>query len=144
MKINFTKKQFGLLVDLLYLGEWTANSTKNHDERNAEYDALFQYVSTFAKDFGYDHAIEYDNKLEGYYPTQQFEESFEPIIKHHDNEIFWSQLVGRLAKRDLEETGETFATPEDYLRRLFELEEKYEEEFEQNGIKNIRISDNHL
>ena len=54
MKINFTKKQYKQLLDLVYLGEWTANSSKEADERNEEYSALFRYICSFAKEFGLD------------------------------------------------------------------------------------------
>jgi hypothetical protein len=142
LKINFTKKQFGVLLEILHLGEWTANSSKTHDERNADYDSLFQYVCSFAKDFGHGHVIEYDKRLEGYFPTKEFEEKLHPLIEHNDNEVFWSKLTLGLAKRDLAENGETFSSHEDYMRKIFELEEKYEIEFEKNGIKNLIISHN--
>ncbi len=111
------------------------------DERNVEYDDLFQYISSFAKDFGFDDTINYDNELNGYYPTLDFEEQLQPLITHNDNEVFWSELSGRLAKRDLVEMTETFQTKEAYLKKMFETVERYETEFEKNGLTNLVIKE---
>jgi hypothetical protein len=142
MKINFSKKQFKQLLDLVYLGEWTANSSKLMDERNVAYDELFQYVCSFAKDFGFDDTITYDNELNGYYPTLDFEEQLQPLITNNDNEVLWSELSGRLAKRDLVEMEETFQTKDAYFKKMFEIVERYETEFEKNGLTNLVIKEN--
>ncbi len=141
MKINFTKQQYKHLVELLYLGEWTANSSKVQGERNNDYDALYQYVCSFAKQFGLDDDITYDKSLDGYYPTLQFEENLQPIINHNDNEVFWNELSIRLAKRDLAKLNEDLPTSDAYVERLFQIEEKYEDEFAKHGIENLVIKE---
>jgi hypothetical protein len=75
MKINITKKQYKHLLELLYLGDWTANSSRVHDERIAEYDEVLQYFYSFSKDFGFDDVIPYDKSLDGYYPTKEYEDT---------------------------------------------------------------------
>ena len=139
MKLNFTKKQYQQLMELLYLGEWTANSSRDFEDRNKEYDELFQYVSSFAKDFGFDEQITFDKKMKEYYPTPEFERKLDPYIEHNDNDIFWNELTMRLAKRDVQKNNEEFETHEEYVERLFEIEEIYETEFEENGLENVVV-----
>ncbi|WEG13441.1 hypothetical protein PU629_03470 [Pullulanibacillus sp. KACC 23026] len=141
MKLNITNKQYKHLLDLIYLGEWTANSGRVDDDRIKVYDDLFNYFFSFANDFGYDDQVTYDKKLDAYFPTQEFEERLQPLIDFNDNEVFWNELPTRLAKRDIKQSGETFETTEDYLRKLFEIEGYYEDEFEENGLKNLRVQD---
>ena len=45
MEINFTKNQFQTLLQLLYLGEWVANSYKiKEDKLYKESDSLEQHI----------------------------------------------------------------------------------------------------
>lgn len=141
MKINFTKKQFKTLLDLAYLGEWTANSIRAHDERFADYEELFQYICTYAKDMGYDDLVPYDQELNAYFPSKDYENQLHPIIDANDDYVFWENLSGHLAKRDLDREGGTFDTLDDRFLRLCEIEERYTKEFEENGLDNVMIKE---
>ncbi len=144
VKINFTKKQYRQLLDLVYLGEWTANSSKVHGERNEEYDEIFQYVCSFSKSFGCEDLIEFDQSFGEYFPTKEYEESMHSYIEENDNEVFWNQISLRLAKRDIQKIGKKYRSKEEYLRHLFQLEEEYEIEFEKHGIERLVIREKEL
>lgn len=141
MKINFTKKQFKTLLDLVYLGEWLANSTRSHDDRFADYDELVQYIYSFAKEMGCEDLVTYDREINGFYPSNEYEEQLQPIIDNNDDYVFWEKLTANLAKRDLDREGGTFNSLDDRFRRLCEIEEKYEIEFEENGLANVVIKE---
>ncbi|MCM3744078.1 hypothetical protein M3193_07970 [Sporosarcina luteola] len=141
MNINFTEKQFKALLDLAFLGEWMANSTRSHDDRFADYDELFQYICSHAKDMGCADIVPYDHEVNGYYPTQEYEEQLHAIIDDNDDHVFWEKLSANLAKRDLDREGGTFESLDDRFRRLLEIEEKYETEFEDNGLANVVIKE---
>lgn len=126
---------------MAHLGEWTANSSKVHGERHEEYDELFQYICSFAKDFGYDDIIKYEKTLAGYYPTLEFEEHLQPLIDDNDNDVFWNQLSMRLAKRDMKKREDKFQSKDDYMKKMIEIEGQYEDEFENNGLENIMIKE---
>ncbi|WP_077623319.1 hypothetical protein [Sediminibacillus massiliensis] len=139
MKINFTKKQYKHLLDMLYLGDWLANSSKGKGDQVEEYEEMLQYVCSFAKSFGYDDIITFDKTFDKYYPTKQYEEELQPLIDENDDAVFWLQLSERLAKRDVAKQGEKLMDPNTRLKRIFEEEGKYETEFDQNGIENLVI-----
>ena len=139
MKINFTKKQYKHLLDLVYLGEWTANSSKYSSERNTEYDELFQYVCSFAKDFGLDHLVPIDKGSNEHFPTLEYEEELQPLIDENDNDVFWNELSSRLAKRDVASSENTVATIEESRLKYFQIESEYEKEFVDNGLENLQI-----
>ena len=95
-------------------------------------------------DFGFEELIEYDEKYKEFIPTREYEESkIEGYIKEYDNFIFWQDLQGRLARRDavkeLGYTGQDKKAFEEMMKKQFNIEEKYEKEFCENGIENVRV-----
>ena len=141
MKINFTKKQYRNLLELLYLGEWTGNSTKDEEERNLGYDEVYQHALSFAKDFGCEDIIEYDEQLDGHMETLEYEEKMQEQIAEYDTDALWTELAERLARREIEESDEQLSE-EAYIMKLLELEEKYAAEFEKSGLEHFELKKN--
>lgn len=146
IKINFTKKQFRALLDLVYAGNWVINATKGTDELSKDHDELQSYIFSFCKDFGFSGFSEYDAEEKKYYETKEFEESgIEEFIREYDNDNFWDELGYRLAKRDVSKDFEgriDDSNFEEGMKRILELEEKYAEEFVRNGLNNVKIESN--
>ena len=146
MKINFTKKQYEDLVKLIHLGTWMINAHRT-DDIVEKYEDLEQYILSFYKDFGIEKFIEFDKELNKFFPTREFEEDtdVEQYIDEYNNDIFWEELIDRLARRDfIREYGEDKVLKMTWEER-FEKEQpfidKYDEEFEKNGIENLDIKD---
>ena len=59
------------------------------------------------------------------------------FIDEYDEQVFWVDLASRLAHRDLA-AGETLSAKE-LTKKLVELIARYEEEFAENGLDNIRL-----
>jgi hypothetical protein len=144
MKINFTKKQYEDLVKLVYLGTWMVNAHRT-DDRVEKYEDLEQYLLSFYKEFGMENFILFDEELKRFFPTKEFEEEtdVEQYIDEYNNDIFWEELIDRLARRDfIREYGEENVLKMTWEER-FEKEQpfidKYDEEFEKNGIENLDI-----
>jgi len=139
MKIDFTPKQYKQMLDLLYLGEWVANSARDEKERIVEYDELYQHVLSFAKEFGCDDIITYDESFDANFETMEYENEMQEHIAKYDEDVFWTELAERLAKRDvLEKLGDE-APNEEVIGELFEVEEKYQKEFAENGLNHISV-----
>ncbi|HMK48524.1 MAG TPA: hypothetical protein VK435_00595 [Thermodesulfovibrionales bacterium] len=146
MKINFTKDQYENLIKLVYLGNWVINSYRT-DNTVDKYDELEQYIFSFFEDFKMDKYIEHDRSVNQYFPTREFEEDtdVEEYRDEYDNYTFWDELVYRLARRDLiRKYGEATVlamAPDDLMSKEEEFVEKYEVEFEVNGVENLEIRD---
>lgn len=146
MKINFTKKQYLALLKLAYLGNWLANASRLQDEQIKEYEEAEDYIFSFAKEFGYDRYVDHEPKDDGkYYPTRYFEEEtdVETLREDYNNETFWEEAADRFGDRDFikkysKEEIEKMDRDERFTKRM-ECEEKYEKEFEENGIDNLEI-----
>lgn len=147
MKINITKKEYRLLLDILSISSWVMSSHKiDKDPKSAPYEELEQKFMSFAKNFGCEHLVTYDNESNTYYPTRELEESdsHQNFIDEFEEDTFWDKLGIELAKRDLIiEMGLKKLNDMDPFDRLSEIDKtanKYHEEFEQSGVKNLRIS----
>lgn len=139
MKIDFTPKQYRQMLDLLYLGEWVANSAKDEENRIVEYDELYQHVLSFAKGFGCDDIITYDESFEANIETMEYENAMQSHIAKYDEDVFWTELAERLAKRDVLEKLGNEAPNEEVIGELFEIEEEYQKEFAENGLNHISV-----
>jgi len=146
MKINFTKKQYEDLMKLVYLGAWMINShrTDNIEER---YDELEQYVLSFSEEFGMENYVEFDEELNRFFTTREFEEDteIEQYKEEYDDNTFWDELIYRLARRDLIKTyGEVAVftmTTDELLDKEQPFIDRYELEFERYGIDNLEIKE---
>ena len=146
MKINITKKEYRLLLDILYLGEWMLTA---HDQEEApekkQYQDVIQKFYSYAEEMGYDNLIKADKALNKYFETMEYEESSQvnEIIENYDNATFWDELVSGLALRDAQEIEGNDAfnkmSPEERIQLLYPLEEKYHEEFMANDLANLQI-----
>jgi hypothetical protein len=147
MKINITKKEYRLLLNVFYIADWIMTSHKTEkDPRVEPYQKLEQKFLAFAKDFGYKDLVEYDKKAETYYPTAKYEQmdTGHQFIDEFEEDVFWETLCSRLAIRDLlMEKGADALSEMPFAERFIEEEriaDKYNEEFVENGIKHLVIS----
>ena len=146
MKINITKKEYRLLLDILYLGEWmlTAHDQEEVPEKK-QYQDVVQKFYSYAEEMGYDNLIKADKALNKYFETMEYEENSQvnEIIENYDNATFWDELVSGLALRDAQEIEGNDAfnkmSPDERIQLLYPLEEKYHEEFMANDLANLQI-----
>jgi ABC-type Fe3+ transport system substrate-binding protein len=99
MKINFTKKQYEDLVKLVYLGTWMINAHRT-DDLVEKYEDLEQYLLSFYKDFDMEKYIEFDKKLNKFFPTGEFEEDtdVEQYIDEYNNDIFLGRINRQISQ----------------------------------------------
>lgn len=141
VQITFTKEQLETFLDIVCLGDWMINAARV--ERIEKYDALAQRVFKAAKDAGLK-GVEYDEKDDEYWLTAEYEESIlQEFKEEYDNEAFWDDLPDRLAERDMgRKFGKKAIEAMDNEKRFKEhmtICQKYEAEFEKNGLENVRI-----
>lgn len=147
MKINITKKEYRLLLDVFSIATWVMNSHKYEpDPKSVPYENLEQKFMALAKDFGFKNLVEYDPKRETYYPTIEYEEleSDMQFIEEFEEDSFWEHLGSKLARRDLiNKIGRKEYESMESMDRFQEVDKRaaeYHKEFEENGIKNLVIS----
>ncbi|MFI5346600.1 MAG: hypothetical protein ACHQ51_09525 [Elusimicrobiota bacterium] len=143
VQITLTKDQYRTLVEMVNCGEWMINATRVN--RIKKYEKLEQYIYSFTKQAGLEDCIDYDDEFKMYFPLKDFEETtLLPLRDEYDQETFWDELIDQLGSRDLIKQygvdGYAKLTNEERFAARGRVEEKYGEEFEENGVENLVLA----
>lgn len=154
MNITLSRKEFTRLIELVYMGEQVAMTADDDDGPYVKrYGEVIQKIYALAAE-GADGRPEYvepDNEGEGGFIASMRLEVDSPAanaLEHYENNIFWEELISRLAERDAdrEETRNPLppaTAPEEMLERQINLEEQFEtryrDEFVKNDLSNVFV-----
>jgi hypothetical protein len=146
MKINFTKKEYAALVEMILTADWVihAHETERTDETKP-YADLRKKVLAYHKEMGMEETFQYVAEDDEYYETADYEMNSPhmALIDEFSETSFWETLATKLAQRDLaaqEAIGTAEPLPsEERVTKLWEIEERYQEELSENGLANIRF-----
>ena len=144
MKVSFTQKEYARLLELVHLGLWVAGARPDDPATMPErYHDIAQKTYGLAEVFGCADLVETDVNGQ-YFPNEKLTES--PAAEKIDKfveDAFWSELVTRLAERDLRaELGATKLSDElteEEEERLAAIEDNYWREFETKGVDNLFV-----
>ena len=133
MKIELTEQQYRYLLDLVYIGNWVMNSTRE-DDRIKEYDEVESLVFSHCLQHKMSKLVElYRGEL---IPSRAFAEGgIHEAIADYEDAVFFDILAEELALRDMD--GEPL-TRENY-GALMDRIDAYLSEFDQHGTDNISV-----
>jgi hypothetical protein len=147
MKIDFTKREYRTLLEILEIANWVLHAHKvEKDPRTKKYRDLEQKIFSHAKDLEFEHLIKYAAEYKQYFPTRKYEDTSPAMkfVEEFENDSFWDELVDRLVIRDIIRQEGKEKLLKMSLEERFEKEdpirEKYYREFEEHGIERIRIN----
>ena len=148
MKAAFTPKEYRHLLELVHLGMWAVTAYQGEDTAAARrYHALDQRLMQLAAEFGCADLVELrpDGTLQPAVKLAE-DERVRELQSEFQNDVFWHELVNRLADRDLAglQTRSTMETPRvepppSSDERLKKLEERYWAEFEKNDLAHVVV-----
>ena len=133
MNIELTQKEFRLLLDLVYVGNWVMNSARGND-RIEPYDQLQEKLFSLCGREGMSSLVQV---WRGHcYPSRAYEDGgIHEAIADYEDAIFFDILAEELARRDMDSEH---VNPND-VKELTARMEQYISEFEKNGVDNITI-----
>ena len=141
--ISLTDEQYKDLMQLVYLGNFMANATRNNDEMIPQFEDMEQHIYASAHEFGCGEYVDRHDAVEGIYPTREFEEMMDRFVCEYDADIFWEELLHRMTERDLVDAyGEKAVSSMSIVERIEKerpFVQTYDKEFSENGLKNLRI-----
>lgn len=146
MNVSMTKQEYRLLLDLLLVADWVIHGNRADDAPEAEpYRMLTQKFLSLAPQFGLQDLVEIDDEHNQYRPTGELEQSTRAwkLLDEYDDLVFWEELIVRLAERDVSgmpgKAEVSAMSTEEYDRYAVPLEEKYANEFFENGLDRLVI-----
>lgn len=148
MKLDITEEEYRSLLDLLYMGNWVLHAHKSEeDDRTKPYDTLLQKIYSSAGAAGFGPLVEYDPRDRRFYPAPEFENSTKAVefIDEFVDDSFWDELAFRLAERDAARRVGGYEQlrllgPDERTALMTPAEERYYDEFYQNGIDHLVIA----
>lgn len=135
MELNLSKKQYRRLLDLVYIGNWVLNSTREED-RIGDYDEVETLLFSQAAAAGMAPLAEvYEGEV---VPSKAFAEGgiHEAIMDYEDN-IFFDILAEDLARRDMDDAPIDESNYEELATRI----DAYISEFELHGTDHIQVDE---
>ncbi|MCL6614132.1 MAG: hypothetical protein K6U03_05905 [Firmicutes bacterium] len=142
MQINLTPEQYEILIKLVYLGNWVVNGALTPDERLPDFDEVEELVYAQAGGLAEEMGLVRDEKGR-FFPSAALEDELMEFIDDYEEDCFWDHLSQRLAYRDLvEELGEEaveMMPPNERAEALYRHEERYDREFEESGLEDLRL-----
>jgi hypothetical protein len=145
MKMNFTNKEYQVLVEMLLIADWVIHAHEEETKARKPFKELRKKVLSHHKEMGMADEFEYSEEFDDYFETRDYEDRAPHVrfIEEHDEKMFWSTLADKLARRDFAAqemlTIEGTADAEERLTKLFEISGRYEEEFAEHGLDNLRL-----
>jgi hypothetical protein len=142
MKINFTKKEYRLLVTLMEIANWVMTAHDEQDNPEKEpYQAVRKKILSHYKEMGMGDC--YQEKDGEFYETFDYEQAAEStqLIEQYDEDTFWAELIAKLVDRDFyQKHGDNEMDMETKMAEMTRLEEIYVNEINQNGLENLIIA----
>jgi len=133
-RLELTRDQWEKLLASTYLAGWI--TTAHLEDEEGPFDDLEQTVLKQSVNHGFSSLCQYspDNGL--FYHTEEAADQYDQIVEDYDDHTFWEELATRLAERDA-----TLLKVRDHEKpeKVMQLAEKYDLEFEKNGLNNLVI-----
>ena len=135
MQIELTNKEFRMLLDMVYIGNWVLNSTRGED-RFQDYDNIESKLFALCHHTGLRALAQVQDGTT--VPSQAYTQGgiHEAIAFYEDN-IFYEILAEELSRRDMNYPE---VTPENY-GEIVERMNRYMDEFELSGVDRLVLEE---
>ena len=135
MHIDLTKKEFRLLLDLVYIGNWVLNSTRG-DDRFAPYDNLESKLFGLTRENGMDILVEKWNDTD--VPSKAYcDGGIHEAIAFYEDNVFYEILAEELSRRDMQYPEINEENYDEIVGRM----NRYMSEFQASGLDHLVLED---
>ena len=135
MQINLSNKEFRLLLDMVYIGNWVLNSTRG-DDRFAPYDDLESKIFGLCRDNGMNILVEKWNNTD--IPSKAYcDGGIHEAIAFYEDNIFYQILAEELSRRDMQYPEINEDNYDEIVTRM----DRYMREFQISGVDRLVLED---
>ena len=135
MQIELTKKEFRLLLDMVYIGNWVLNSTRGSD-RFRQYDDIESKLFALCESNGMPILAEpWEDTI---VPSRAYADGgIHEAIAVYEDAVFYEILAEELSRRDMSYPDITDDNYDEIIGRM----DRYMEEFRQSGVDKLVLED---
>ncbi len=135
MQINLSKKEFRLLLDMVYIGNWVLNSTRGND-RFQPYDELESKLFGLCRDNGMKVLVETWNGED--VPSKAYcDGGIHEAIGFYEDNVFYEILAEELSRRDMQYPEINEENYDEIVGRM----DRYMREFQASGLDHLVLED---
>ena len=135
MQIDLTTKEFRMLLDMVYIGNWVLNSTRG-DDRFQDYDNIESKLFGLCRDTALKALVGRWNGQP--VPSRAYTNGgIHEAIAYYEDNIFFEILAEELSRRDM---GYPEITDENY-DELIEKMDRYMDEFDLSGVDHLTLEE---
>ncbi len=137
VNLELSENQYKELLKLVYVGDWVID-----EPENIVLNDLVQTIFSKANEAGMKKMVEMDDEFGLFLPSQELDEEVITIINDYEDECFWDTLIFGLSERDAEKKlGKELEkmSMDEKLEILEPYSKKYIDEFEKNGLDNVKV-----
>jgi hypothetical protein len=147
MNIEISTKEYRDLLAILHIADVVVSGHgRKDDKRSVRHAALIQKLYAFAQREGFDQLIGYNETLNKYVLTGDFENGTlgRAVIDEFEDHLFWDELISRLSVRDAAQMAggvDRLNALSDRDRQAVEvpIRQRYVEEFSANGVASLAV-----
>jgi hypothetical protein len=147
MNIEISAKEYRDLLDILHIADAVMSGhRREEDKRAGRHRALIQKLYALARSEGLDRLISYNESVQKYVPTAEFEGNTlaHVVIHEFGDHLFWDELTSRLSVRDaalIAGGPDRLDAMSDSDRQAVEgpIRQRYSEEFAKNGVATLEV-----
>lgn len=147
MNLELSIEQYEALLKLVFMGDWIVGFSDydNPEPGENRMSEVAQYIYSHADAVGLGNLITHDQNSDTLTLTRDFEESsgLADMMEYYEEETFWEELIHRLAHKDFyRHYGDSAISSmaiEERIEKETPFVEKYANEFNENGIENLKI-----
>ena len=135
MQISLSSREFRMLLDMVYIGNWVLNSTRGND-RFQEYDAIESKLFALCQENGMKVLAQQENGT--VVPSEAYARGgiHEAIAFYEDN-VFYEILAEELSRRDMNYPEITDENYDEIIGRM----DRYMSEFQLSGLDHLVLKE---
>lgn len=130
MQIDLSSKEFRLLLDLVYIGNWVLNSTRGED-RFQDYDNLESKIFSLSPTL----SEPWNGTV---IPSRAYAEGgIHEAIAYYEDNVFYEILAEELSRRDMDYPDITDENYDEIVTRM----DQYMSEFQSSGVDHLVLEE---
>ena len=135
MQIDLTSREFRLLLDMVYIGNWVLNSTRGED-RFQDYDNIESKLFALCRKHGMAVlAQDWENTV---VPSDAYANGgIHEAIAYYEDNVFYEILAEELSRRDMDYPEINEENYDEIIGRM----DRYMSEFQVSGVQNLVLED---
>ncbi len=135
MQLDLTSREFRLLLDMVYIGNWVLNSTRGED-RFQDYDNIESKLFAKCRENGMAVLAQPWNGV--MVPSQAYAEGgIHEAIAYYEDNVFYEILAEELSRRDMDYQDITDDNYDEIITRM----DRYMSEFERSGVEHLVLEE---